>query len=91
MWKRNLLKRVSKTQPPLRRSTSLPPLEEYKERCARGRADILLEDHRRKNYTYCKSDAEILSAFRNTTEVLDQSAWNLLKERVPKYSTFLSV
>ena len=62
-------------------------LEEYKTRCARGRADFV----NNTNPIYCKSDAEILSSFPNTTEVLDQSAWNLLKERVPKYLMFLSV
>lgn len=60
-------------------------LEEFKERCSRGRAD------QPKPFSnqgiYCKSDEDILSAFSNET-IFDDSAWKLLKERVPKYSKF---
>ena len=60
-------------------------LEEYKERCFRGRADVP-----KKEWAFqmaCKSDREILQKFGKVPELIkDDAPWQLLKERVPNYA-----
>ncbi|KAL7524164.1 hypothetical protein ACHAWF_000838 [Thalassiosira exigua] len=59
-------------------------LEEFKSRCARGRADVTdLSD-----YLPCKSDEEIRRAIFDGERVFDDSAWMFLKDRVPKYKQY---
>ena len=59
-------------------------LEEFKERCQRGRADIASFTHEWCNMT----DEEIVSRYPNQT-INDDSAWKILKERVPeRYSKY---
>jgi hypothetical protein len=61
-------------------------LEEYKERCKRGRADIPMSDWSEE--LPCQSDSDILNRFASDESVPDTAAWTLLKERVPKYDHF---
>ena len=60
-------------------------LQEYKSRCARGRASVISKEQDPLPL-YCRSDEEILtsSAF-NKQPVFDDGAWRFLKDRVPKY------
>ena len=71
-------------------------VEEYMGRCTRGRPTTNVET---RDYeltdgmpTYCLNETEILKKFNTTTEintmVFDDSAWRILKERVPKYAIY---
>ena len=62
-------------------------VEEYRERCKRGRADV--NKTFAANELACKpySDEEFMSHFEPDI-IIDESAWKLLKERVPKYAKF---
>ena len=60
-------------------------LEEFMSRCKRGRADIQQVD---ADEEACKSEEEILEQWKNETQVFDDSAWQILKTRVPKYRIF---
>ena len=67
-------------------------LEEYKERCKRGRADTTKEKAGGRLAIFgdpCKpySDEQFMAKFKPDT-IMDDSAWKLLKERVPKYAKF---
>lgn len=61
-------------------------LEEYKERCHRGRADLPEEVW--KSQLPCKSDSEVFDMYGRNENVSDDAAWQLLKERVPRYAHF---
>jgi hypothetical protein len=44
-------------------------------------------------YLACKSEEEVLAEWRRTTDgkdgyLADDSAWTLLKERIPEYASF---
>ena len=60
-------------------------LEEYVLRCARGRADAPIPHE-----PTCKSKEEILEGWRqrHLDSVLDISAWEALKYKVPKYEKY---
>ena len=62
-------------------------LEEYKERCKRGRATTTKQ--KAAEALPCKpySDEQFMAHFKPDT-IMDGSAWKLLKERVPKYAKF---
>eukprot|EP00980_Cylindrotheca_fusiformis_P022420 scaffold9289_cov101-Cylindrotheca_fusiformis.AAC.2 len=60
-------------------------LEEYKERCKRGKVNA-----RQRNWKYspsCQSDSSILNRINKDDQtVSDPAAWEILKERVPRYA-----
>jgi Glycosyl transferase family 2 len=73
---------------------SVKSVEEYHQRCARGRADVV-ERTRKKNYDppfYCRSEEEILDNFQRLAAansaadnlVVDAAAWRLLVEGMPE-------
>ena len=62
-------------------------LEEYKERCKRGRADTTKEVAAESIWCKPYSDEQFMAKFKPDT-IMDDSAWKLLKERVPKYAKF---
>ena len=62
-------------------------MEEYKERCKRGRADITKEAAAESLWCKPYSDEEFMAHYQPDT-IMDDSAWKLLKERVPKYAKF---
>jgi hypothetical protein len=62
-------------------------LEEYKERCKRGRATIPKALWGKQ--LPCQSDSDILNSFASDENVHDNAAWTLLKARDPKYNHFL--
>ena len=62
-------------------------LEEYVSRCERGRADII---QRSDEDVACRSEEKILEEWERNGQhsVLDISAWEILKHRVPKYAKY---
>ncbi|CAJ1955609.1 unnamed protein product [Cylindrotheca closterium] len=61
-------------------------LEEYKERCSRGRADVSKEEW--SSQLACKSDERLLKDLGKFPELIkDDVPWQLLKERVPGYAS----
>ena len=66
-------------------------LDEYAERCKRGRADIKKEDMMKETHLFCKNKTEILKVWNNSAierTVVDESAWQFLKARVPAYAKY---
>ena len=67
-------------------------VEEFRSRCARGRPTTKGGQYDKKTYLACKSEEEVLTEWRKTGDVesqhFDDSAWRLLKERVPAYRIF---
>ena len=62
-------------------------LEEYVSRCARGRADMR---QRSDKEAACRSEEEILEGWERELQhgVLDISAWETLKHKLPKYEKY---
>ena len=66
-------------------------VEEFRSRCARGRPTVKGGQYDKKTYLACKSEEEVLDEWRSKedgTEIYDDYAWLLLKERVPAYRIF---
>ena len=66
-------------------------LEEFISRCKRGRATLSMKSsmERSKNYLWCKNETEILEAWNTAEEtIFDDTAWQILKERVPEYADY---
>jgi len=65
-------------------------IEEFASRCNRGRADIRIEEIKKEVELYCKNETEIFNSFTSSTNptAFDDSAWVLLKERVPHYAKY---
>eukprot|EP00980_Cylindrotheca_fusiformis_P009281 scaffold2032_cov122-Cylindrotheca_fusiformis.AAC.3 len=62
-------------------------LEEYKERCKRGKVNQ--PQRKWKDEPSCKSDSFILNKINNDDQtVSDPAAWEILKERVPRYAQY---
>ncbi|CAJ1955615.1 unnamed protein product [Cylindrotheca closterium] len=60
-------------------------LEEYKERCSRGRADVPLKAWNEQ--LSCQPEEVIKAEYWNWQEtIVDDLPWQLLKERVPSYA-----
>ena len=65
-------------------------IEEYSSRCKRGRASVTFEEDRKLDQLYCKDETVIFNHFNNSDSptAFDDSAWVLLKERVPHYAKY---
>jgi hypothetical protein len=68
-------------------------IEEFRSRCARGRPTTAKGEYNKTTYLACKSEEEVLVEWRRTKDgkdgyLFDDSAWKLLKERLPVYEIF---
>ena len=66
-------------------------VEEFRSRCARGRATVQGGQYDKKTYLACQSEEEVLAEWQSKvdgTEIFDDHAWTLLKARVPAYNIF---
>ena len=66
-------------------------IEEFRSRCARGRPSTGA-GYNKTTYLACQSEEEVLAEWRKKDEkgglLFDDSAWKILKERVPVYSKY---
>lgn len=63
-------------------------VEEYRERCKRGRATTTREESDRSIHCVSGTDREVAKRFTSEFIIDDNNPWKLLKELVPEYSRF---